>query len=151
MNIGGVARQAGLATSAIRFYEKAGLLTAPNRVNGRRSFQMEVLHELVIIRFAKDTGFTLPEIKLLLHGFPAKTPASARWKKMARGKIAEMETTIANAQAMKAMLERVTGCRCQKLAQCAEGMARHAEQRRKILARTNYPKKQGVRGAGPRP
>lgn len=127
MTIGELARRAGLATSAIRFYEKAGLLPAPARSNGRRVYSSEAVQQLVIIGFAKNTGFTLPEIKLLLRGFPERTPASARWKRLAKGKIAEMEAAIAKARAMKEMLESIMGCRCRKLEQCAQGFARHPE------------------------
>ena len=127
MTIGEVARQAGVATSAIRFYERAGLLAPAERQSGRRRYQPEVLHQLVVIRFAKGTGFTLPEIRLLLRGFPEKTPASARWRKMARRKIMELEEIIAKSRAMKATLESVMSCRCAKLAQCAQGFANHPE------------------------
>jgi MerR family redox-sensitive transcriptional activator SoxR len=125
MTIGEVAARAGLATSAIRYYEKAGLLKPPARVNGRRIYSADILHQLIVIRFAKDNAFTLPEIKRLLRGFPESTPASVRWKKLARVKIAELESTIAKAQAMKEMLESLASrCRCRSLAQCAQGFAR---------------------------
>jgi MerR family redox-sensitive transcriptional activator SoxR len=127
MTIGEVAGEVGIAASAIRYYEKAGLLKAPQRVNGRRVYSAGVVDQLVIILFSKATGFSLPEIKLLMHGFPEKTTASARWKKLARGKITEMERILARAGAMKEMLESLMGCRCRKLEQCAEGFARHRE------------------------
>jgi MerR family redox-sensitive transcriptional activator SoxR len=127
MTIGEMAARAGLATSAIRYYEKAGILAAAARTNGRRVYPAEALNQLMVIGFAKNTGFTLAEIKLLLRGFPESTPASTRWKKLAKGKIREMEATIAKAEAMKKMLESITGCRCQKLEQCAQGFARHPE------------------------
>lgn len=127
MTIGEVAAQAGLATSAIRYYEKQGLLDEPPRTNGRRIYSSEILHRLVIIGFAKRLGFTLPEIHLLLHGFPARTTASVRWRKLAGRKIKEMEETIAKAGEMKRMLESILLCRCKKLEQCARGLARHQE------------------------
>ena len=127
MTIGEVAARANLAPSAIRYYEKVGLLKSPPRSSGRRVYQPAVLHQLVVIRFAKETGFTLPEIRLLLHGFPETTPASARWKKLARAKILELETTLAKAQAMKKMLESVMLCRCRTLEQCARGFASHPD------------------------
>jgi MerR family redox-sensitive transcriptional activator SoxR len=124
MTIGEVATQAGLAASAIRYYERAGLLKPAARTNGRRIYSTDVLHPLLIIRFAKETGFTLPEIRLLLHGFPQNTPASARWKKMARGKIVELEDALAKTQAMKKMLETIMHCQCRTLEQCAQGFAK---------------------------
>jgi MerR family transcriptional regulator, redox-sensitive transcriptional activator SoxR len=125
VTIGELAGQAGIAASAIRYYEKERLLKPAARVNGRRVYPSDVLHQLVVIHFAKESGFTLPEIKRLLRGFPESTPASIRWKKLARGKIAELESTIAKAQAMKEMLESLAShCRCRKLEQCAQGFAR---------------------------
>jgi MerR family redox-sensitive transcriptional activator SoxR len=127
MTIGELAARAGLATSAIRYYEKAGLLPAAARTNGRRVYPAEALNQLMVIGFAKNTGFTLAEIKLLLRGFPENTPASARWQKLARGKIAEMQAAIAKAEAMKELLQSIMGCRCRKLDQCAQGFARRPE------------------------
>ncbi len=127
MTIGDVAAKAMLATSAIRYYERTGLLKQPLRKNGRRIYSGEVLHQLVIIEFAKETGFTLSEIKLLLHGFPENTPASARWKKMAREKIRELDVALAKTKAMRDMLEAIRSCRCHKLEQCAEGLERNRQ------------------------
>jgi len=127
VTIGEVAAKATIATSAIRYYEKSGLLKQPLRKNGRRVYSDGVLHQLVIIEFAKETGFTLSETKLLLHGFPENTPASARWKKMAREKIHELDVALAKTKAMRDMLEAMTSCRCRKLEQCAQGLERNRQ------------------------
>ena len=140
MKIGEVAARTVLAPSAIRYYERAGLLKQPFRSNGRRVYSAEILHQLVIIEFAKETGFTLAEIKLLLHGFPETTPASARWKKMARGKIEELEIAMAKTKAMRDMLESMTSCRCRKLEQCAQGLARIQSRWRSINGTGRRPK-----------
>jgi DNA-binding transcriptional MerR regulator len=103
------------------------LLKQPLRKNGRRVYSEGVLHQLVIIEFAKETGFTLSETKLLLHGFPENTPASARWKKMAREKIHELDVALAKTKAMRDMLEAMTSCRCRKLEQCAQGLERNRQ------------------------
>jgi MerR family redox-sensitive transcriptional activator SoxR len=113
-----------LAPSAIRYYEQAAPHQAPPRVNGRRVYREDAAHQLVIICFAKATGFSLTEIKLLLHGFPPKTTASARWKKLARGKLVELEAILTKAQAMKRVLESMMSCWCRTLQQCAQGLAR---------------------------
>jgi MerR family transcriptional regulator, redox-sensitive transcriptional activator SoxR len=128
MTIGEVAARSGIPASAIRYYEKKGLLGVPVRASGRRVYDSGILHPLVIIRFAKETGFTLPEIRLLLRGFPAQTSPSVRWKKMAVGKINELERTLAKGQVMKEMLEAVMSCRCQDLAQCARSLGSRSAQ-----------------------
>jgi MerR family transcriptional regulator, redox-sensitive transcriptional activator SoxR len=125
VTIGEVAAKATLATSAIRYYERTGLLNQPLRKNGRRVYSDDILPQLVIIEFAKATGFTLSEIRLLLQGFPETTPASARWRKMAGKKIRELDDALAKTKAMRDMLEAMTSCRCRKLEQCAEGLERN--------------------------
>src|SRR4029077_18891785 len=87
MTIGELAALSNLKPSAIRFYEKTGLLPTPTRKNGRRVYSSEAANRLTLIAFAKDTGFSLPEIKLLLHGFPSTTTAGDRWRKLATSKI----------------------------------------------------------------
>jgi MerR family redox-sensitive transcriptional activator SoxR len=124
MTIGEIGRQSGLAPSAIRFYERAGLLGAPLRKSGRRAYTPDVVHQLALIRFAKDVGFTLPQIRLLLHGFPQNTTASARWRTLARGKIKELDEAISKAQAMKNLLESMANkCECRTLEDCAKCLA----------------------------
>jgi MerR family redox-sensitive transcriptional activator SoxR len=118
MTIGEIAMRSGMAPSAIRYYEKTGLLVAAARASGKRVYDVDVLHELAIIRFAKDTGFALPEIKRLLREFPEMTPASVRWKQMARAKIRDLERALTDMLAVKVMLENVMSCHCTTLAQC---------------------------------
>jgi MerR family transcriptional regulator, redox-sensitive transcriptional activator SoxR len=124
MTIGEVGRQSGLAPSAIRFYEKAGLLRAPFRKSGRRAYTPDVVHQLALIRFAKDVGFTLPQIRLLLQGFPQNTAASTRWRALAKGKIKELDEVIGKVQAMKTLLESMAiKCQCRTLEECARCLA----------------------------
>jgi len=124
MTTGEIARQSGLAPSAMRFYEEAGLLRPPFRRSGRRAYTPDVVHQLALIRFAKDVGFTLPQIRLLLHGFPQNTTASTRWRTLARGKIKELDEVIGKAQAMKTLLESMAiKCECRTLEDCAKCLA----------------------------
>ena len=54
LTIGEVARRAGLNASALRWYERVGLLPAPRRVAGRRRYEPSVLHRLAAIRLAQE-------------------------------------------------------------------------------------------------
>jgi MerR family transcriptional regulator, redox-sensitive transcriptional activator SoxR len=123
MTIGELAALGGMQPSAIRFYEKIGLLPAPTRKNRRRVYSSEAAARLHLIGFAKDTGFSLPEIKLLLHGFPPSTTAGDRWRKLAAAKIQELESSIAKARAMEKLLRSIMKCRCVTMDQCARGLA----------------------------
>ncbi len=95
LTIGEVARRAGLRPSALRYYERAGLLPAPQRINGRRRYDPGVLQRLAAIRLAQQAGFTLAQIRLLLDGVDRETAPSARWRALAPGKIADLEALIA--------------------------------------------------------
>src|SRR5437762_13729165 len=70
MRIGAVARHTGLATSAIRYYERLGLLPPARRLNGQRSYGEDVVVRLEVIRGAVASGFTLQEIRKLFAGRP---------------------------------------------------------------------------------
>jgi len=80
--IGEVARRAGVRPSALRYYERIGVLPLPGRENGRRQYDEEVLREvlgrLAIVRVAQQAGFTIAEIRTLLDGFSEDTPPSER-------------------------------------------------------------------------
>ena len=118
MSIGEVARRAGVRTSALRYYESVGVLPAPRRVSGRRRYDGEVLDLLAIVRVAQQAGFTVAEIRTLLHGFSADTPPSARWRALASRKLPEVEALIERALGMKRLLERGLRCDCLRLEDC---------------------------------
>jgi MerR family transcriptional regulator, redox-sensitive transcriptional activator SoxR len=114
MSIGEVARRAGLRTSAIRYYEKLGLLPKPSRVGGRRRYDDRVLERLAMVRFAKHVGFSIAEAKLLLDGVEGRPPTE-RWKKLAREKAAQVDEFIAQAGVVRKMLQETLDHKCPKL------------------------------------
>ncbi len=118
LGISDVAERADLRASAIRYYESVGLLPKPRRVSGQRRYDPGVLDRLAVIQLAQEAGFTLKEIRTLLHGFSQKTSAGTRWRKLAERKLPEVEEAIARAQAMKRMLEELLHCGCLDLDQC---------------------------------
>jgi MerR family transcriptional regulator, redox-sensitive transcriptional activator SoxR len=119
MAIGEVARRAGINASAIRYYEKVGLLGEPDRVNGRRRYEPGVFDLLAVLRVAQHAGFTIAETRTLMHGFSAKTPPSERWRRLAAEKLPQLEAQIERTFAMKRLLERGLRCECLSLEDCA--------------------------------
>ena len=114
LSIGEVARRAGLRPSAIRYYERLGLLPVAARTSGRRRYGEEVLLQLRVIEFARQGGFALREIRELFGG----RPYSARFRQLAARKIAELDHVIERAREMQSMLRYARRCQCVTLEQC---------------------------------
>ena len=119
LTIGEVAERTGLSDSAIRYYERVGLLEPPLRESGRRRYDGSVVRVLHAVRFAKRAGFSLDEIRMLLYGFPAGTAPRERWRELGRRKLAEVEELIARAEAMRVLLQEGLDCDC-TLRDCRE-------------------------------
>lgn len=118
LTIGEVARQAGLQTSAVRYYESLGLLPVPRRVNGRRRYGPEAARQLAVLQFARRAGFTLAEMRTLFNGFAAEQPPRAHFEALAREKLDELEAVMARARQMQAVLEAGLACGCVRLEEC---------------------------------
>jgi DNA-binding transcriptional MerR regulator len=116
--IGAVARQVGIASSVIRYYEEIGLLPAPARLNGRRRYDLSTVQRLRVIAHAQQAGFTLGEIRELFFGFETGTPPSVRWEAMVRRKLAELEAQLARIHAMQSLLREGMNCGCLTIEQC---------------------------------
>ncbi len=116
MTIGKVAKQSGLAASAIRYYEQAGVLPKPIRIGGRRQYGPSILERLAVLERAKACGFSLAEARRLFFGFREGTPPSERWQSLARRKIAELDELMGKIAATRELLQRP--CACRDLAEC---------------------------------
>jgi MerR family redox-sensitive transcriptional activator SoxR len=123
MKIGQLAARAGVNASAIRYYEKMGLLAAQHRVGGQRRYPSGTLDRVLLIRFAGDMGFTLSEIKLFLNGLRDNAPVRLRWKKLAHRKIREVEENIKRSLLLKSLLENLLHCRCASLQICVQRLS----------------------------
>jgi MerR family redox-sensitive transcriptional activator SoxR len=122
LSISVVAKQIGLRPSAIRYYEQIGILPPAQRVSGQRRYDVTVLHRLILIQKARQTGFTLDEIKELFFGFCAGTPPSVRWQKLKKRKIVELDAMLEHIQTMRTILEQQGNCRCTALEECGKRM-----------------------------
>ena len=119
LTIGELARQAGLKTSAIRYYESVGLLPEPARESGQRRYGGDTLRRLQVIDVAKRAGFSLEEARVLLATGDGGPPAHARLRELADRKLPEVDELIARAQAIRAWLLTARGCTCETLDVCA--------------------------------
>jgi MerR family transcriptional regulator, redox-sensitive transcriptional activator SoxR len=118
LGIGEIARQAGVASSTIRYYERIGLLPPSKRVSGKRRYDAAILEKLGVIRLAQNAGYSIAEIHTLLHEFPAETTPSERWQTLAVQKIVELEKRMQDLIVIKSLLEHTLECACPSLDDC---------------------------------
>lgn len=123
MKIGELASRAGFNASGIRYYEKLGILTASLRAGGQRRYPSDALNRALLIRFAKDMGFTLNEVKVFLNGLRDDVPVGPRWRELAHRKIEEVDETIRRARRLRSLLVHLLDCKCATLQVCVQRLS----------------------------
>jgi DNA-binding transcriptional MerR regulator len=105
--IGELARRTGLRGSALRYYERVGLLSPQARVRGRRYYSASGAERVALVQLCQDAGFTLREIRtLLLAGWKRRRS----WTELAEAKVEELEARIAQAERAKALVQHALAC-----------------------------------------
>ena len=106
LTIGEVAQQAGVATSAIRYYERRGLLRADGRESGQRRYRSETLRRLVFIGMLQDAGLGLDDIKGILEASDVDA-----WKAIAARRLEALDAEIALLKNARSYLAGALLCR----------------------------------------
>jgi DNA-binding transcriptional MerR regulator len=109
MTIGELSRISGLSTSAIRFYQRRGVLPARDGDAGWQRFDSSTLDRLALIELAKGAGFSLDEVIRILDSLdadPDSVPAqSPIWQGLAEVKIREIDTMIGRLKQLRDVLD----------------------------------------------
>jgi MerR family redox-sensitive transcriptional activator SoxR len=120
VDISELATRSGLAASALRFYESAGLIEAVRSPANRRRFRRSTLRKVAFIRAAQTVGLTLDAIKLALDGLPAgRAPTKADWESLSSQWAALLDEKIAALNRLRDSLGSCIGCGCLSLKRCA--------------------------------
>ncbi|WP_158852078.1 MerR family DNA-binding protein [Saccharothrix deserti] len=123
LSIDKVAKESGLASSALRYYERCGLIGPVVKIQGRRHYSRSVLHRLSVIKVCQSVGFSLTEIACLLDGDGEQDNA---WKALAAQRRRDIERQIGTLQSLLATLDSALDCSCPQLIKCPE-MGPHGE------------------------
>ena len=119
LTIGEVASRAGVATSALRFYEAEGLITAVRSDGNQRRYHRDVLRRIAFVRAAQRVGLTLDEIRAALESLPdARTPTAADWQRLSRSWRPLLDARIAELERLRDGLDGCIGCGCLSLKVC---------------------------------
>jgi DNA-binding transcriptional MerR regulator len=119
LSIGEIADRAGIAVSAIRYYERNGLLPEPERAGGQRRYPDTAVQRLGIIDVAKQAGFSLDEVGVLLASTDLGAPAHEQLRVLAARKLPEVDALIERAETMREWLTAASDCGCDTLDVCA--------------------------------
>lgn len=106
LTIGEVARRAGVATSAVRYYERLGLVTADGRESGQRRYREATLRRIVFIGMCKDAGLSLDDIAGMLDAGDQEG-----WKAIARARLEALDDEIARLRRAREYLGAALVCR----------------------------------------
>ena len=106
LTIGEVAERAGVATSALRYYERRGLVPAPVRISGQRRYAHADLRSIVFIGMLQDAALTLDDIDGIL-----RARRVAEWKVIARERRRALRVEIERLEQMEALLDGALLCR----------------------------------------
>jgi DNA-binding transcriptional MerR regulator len=106
LTIGEVARRAGVATSAVRYYERIGLLPADDREGGQRRYREPTLRRLVFIGMLQDAGLSLEDVAGIL-----RADTAAEWKAIGQVRLDHLDEEIARLQRAREYLAGALLCR----------------------------------------
>ena len=118
LTIGEVAKAAGVNTSAVRYYERVGVMPEPERYSGQRRYGPGAVDRLHAVHAAQQAGFSLEEITQLLAG-AEDGRAAEQLRLLAERKLPDVEALIERAERMKRWLELARECQCGSLDVCA--------------------------------
>jgi MerR family transcriptional regulator, redox-sensitive transcriptional activator SoxR len=119
LTIGEVAHRAGTAASALRYYEREGLIEAARSEGGQRRYRREVLRRVAFIRAAQNVGLSLDEIKEALASLPdSRTPTARDWGRLSASWRPRLDAKIAELERLRDRLDSCIGCGCLSLGEC---------------------------------
>jgi len=117
--IGALSKRTGVATSAIRFYEARGLLTAQRSDGNQRRFLRSDIRRVSMIAIAQRLGLSLPEIDRAMASLPLdRAPTFSEWQRVGRELRAHIDVRVQWLSRARARLDECIGCGCLSLDRC---------------------------------
>ena len=113
LTIGQLAKRAGVPTSTVRYYERAGLLTPDARTGGNyRAYAPHSLDRLKFIRTAQATGFSLGDIRELLSLTHSDDPPCGGLAAVSRNRLRDVRDRIRQLKHVERVLARSVSTCC---------------------------------------
>jgi MerR family transcriptional regulator, redox-sensitive transcriptional activator SoxR len=120
LSIGQVSERTGVAISALRYYEKEGLLRVDRTEGGQRRYPREVIRRVSFIRIAQHVGLSLGDIRDALETLPDdRTPTKADWARLSSAWRSRLDDRISSLTRLRDDLTSCIGCGCLSLKACS--------------------------------
>jgi MerR family redox-sensitive transcriptional activator SoxR len=119
LTIGQLSERSGVSQSALRFYERKGLIGAERSTGNQRRYASVTLRRVALIQAGKAAGIPLERIRAALDTLPAdRTPTKRDWERLSRSWREELDLRIATLEAIRGRLTGCIGCGCLSLRRC---------------------------------
>ena len=139
MTVGEVADRAGVAISALHFYERQGLISSSRTTGNQRRYARETLRRIAIIRVGQRVGIPLRTIGEALASLPdERTPTREDWIRLSATWRADLDKRIQLLVSLRDNLDDCIGCGCLSIDRCAlrnpnDRLGRHGSGPRRLL------------------
>jgi MerR family redox-sensitive transcriptional activator SoxR len=118
--IGDFAARSGVAQSALRYYEREGLIRSTRTTGNQRRYLRSELRRVAFIKIAQQVGVSLEEIRDALHELPEnRTPTKADWARLSAHWRRRLEERITLMERLRDQLAGCIGCGCLSLQRCS--------------------------------
>lgn len=119
LSVGELARRAGVAVSALHFYESRGLIRSQRTAGNQRRYARDMLRRVAVIRAAQRVGVPLADIATALAALPTqRTPTAADWARLSARWRADLDARIVRLTQLRDTLDGCIGCGCLSLRTC---------------------------------
>jgi MerR family transcriptional regulator, redox-sensitive transcriptional activator SoxR len=119
LTIGELSRRSGVSQSALRFYERQGLIAAERTDGNQRRYPSVTLRRVALVQAGKAAGIPLERIRQALETLPAGRPPTKRdWQRLSASWGRELDERIATLEAIRTRLTTCIGCGCLSLQRC---------------------------------
>ena len=120
LTIGQLSARSGVSQSALRFYERKGLIAADRSSGNQRRYPPVALRRVALVQAGRAAGIPLERIRAALDTLPAdRSPTKRDWERLSRSWRSELDERIATLEGIRGRLSGCIGCGCLSMRRCA--------------------------------
>ncbi len=147
LSIGELSARSGVSQSALRFYERQGLIAAQRTTGNQRRYPGVTLRRVALVQAGKQAGIPLERIRRALDTLPeGRSPTKRDWERLSSSWRREIDERIATLQAIRGRLTTCIGCGCLSLQTC--GLLNPGDEAGRLGAGAHYLRRVSPHGRG---